>query len=259
MQICSQSKRLAGLLVAACLVPTLSGCSPEKPTTAQAQELASCVVANATPGRLRLMGESYGLNGVTGMARTDAWDCKEARWKVALSPDYRKAVEPQVVAALTKNPAAREGMYAATFGRQFVPAQRAVIGKLGMFFDESRRATVQSLTCSSVEPQAMQIVSGLDLPFAIAVLGIQGNIGEPTVAQNAAQKLLDRVNLLLPAADPVACEKDNGKERFTEYARQMHQFYQSKHPWAPGCGVQPEGDTYKLVCTGVEPAKDIKK
>lgn len=255
MQICFQPKRLAGILAAAGSMLLLAGCSPEKPTTAQAQALASCVVNNATPQRLRLMGEAYGLNGVTGMARTDAWDCKDDRWKVVLSPDYRKEVEPQMVAALTKSPAAREGMYAATFGRQFLPAQRAVIGKLGMFFDDSRRAAVQSLTCSSVEPQAMQLVSGLDLPFAIAVLGIQANIAEPAIAQNAAEKLIDRVNLLLPASDAVACEKDNGKDRFTEYARQMHLFYQSKHPWAPGCGVQPEGDTYKLVCTGVEPTK----
>jgi hypothetical protein len=240
---------LAALLASSAL---LTGCTPAKPTTQDAEAAAACVVAHAGPDRLRAMGEAYALKQTSGLARTDAWECGAARWPVALSSAYREGIEPAMVAALTRSPVAREGMYAATFGTLFSARQRVVIGKLGSFFDDARRATLQSLSCGTVEAQAAQVVGRLDLPFAIAVLGIQGDIGDPGVAQNAAEKLLARVNLMMPAQPEASCAKDDGKARFVDYAQQLQQFYQARHPWAPGCGVRADGQDMKLVCTGVK-------
>lgn len=240
------------ILVSACAL--LTGCSPAKPTTHDAEVAAACVVGHAAPERLRAMGEAYALKQSSGLARTDAWECGAARWPVALSSSYRDGMEPAMVAALTRSPLAREGMYAATFGAQFSVRQRAVIGKLGSFFDDARRATLQGITCGTVEAQAAQIVGRLDLPFAIAVLGIQGDIGDPGMAQNAAEKLLARVNLMMPAEPEATCAADDSKKRFVDYAQQLQQFYQAKHPWAPGCGVRAEGEELKLVCAGVNTA-----
>lgn len=243
-------KSLALVLLVGAAGTVLTGCAP-KPTTAQADAVAACIVAHASPERLRAMGESYAATEASGVARTDAWECGEGRWGVALSPAYREAIAPAMGAELLKSPAAREGMYAVTFGSQFSKQQQRVIGKLGSFLDEARRATLQGMSCGAVDPQAVQVVGRLDLPFAIAVLGIQANIGEPQVAQTAAQKLLERVNVLMPDNSTVECEKDDGKTRFQRYAQEMHQFYQGQHPWAPGCGIRQEGEDLTLVCGGV--------
>jgi len=247
----SRFKSLALILIAGMASPLLTGCA-DKPTTAQADTVAACIVSHASPERLRVMGETYAMTEVSGVARTDAWECGEGRWGVALSPAYRDAIEPAMGAELRKAPAAREGMYAATFGTQFSKKQQVVIGKLGSFLDEARRATLLGLSCGVVEPHAVQVVGRLDLPFAIAVLGIQADIGEPKVAQTAADKLLERVNLLMPADSTPACDKDNGKAAFVRYAQEMHQFYQGQHPWARGCGVRQDGEDLSLVCTGTE-------
>jgi hypothetical protein len=246
----SRRKSAALVLMVGIASSLLAGCTPQ-PTTAQADTVASCIVAHASPERLRAMGETYAATEVSGVARTDAWECGEGRWGVALSPAYREAIGPAMGAELRKSPAAREGMYAVTFGTQFSKKQQQVIGKLGNFLDEARRATLQGMSCGVVEPQAVQVVGRLDLPFAIAVLGVQANIGEAQIAQTAAQKLLERVNLLMPANSTSDCNKENGKAGFLRYAQEMHQFYQGQHPWAPGCGIRQEGEDLKLVCGGV--------
>lgn len=252
-------KAMALALIASTASLLLSGCAP-KPTTAQADAVASCIVAHASPERLRAMGETYAATEASGVARTDAWECGDGRWGVALSPAYREAIEPAMGAELRKSPAAREGMYALTFGTQFSRKQQQVIGKLGSFLDDARRATLQGMSCGVVEPQAVQVVGRLDLPFAVAVLGIQANVAEPQIAQTAAEKLLERVNLLVPAESTVACEKDTGKAQFLSYAQEMHQFYQGQHLWAPGCGIRQEGEDLTLVCngTGKAPAQPQK-
>jgi hypothetical protein len=245
----SRFKSLALILLAAMASPLLTGCA-DKPTTAQADKVAACIVSHASPERLRAMGETYAMTEVSGVARGDAWECGEGRWGVALSPAYREAIEPAMGAELRKSPTAREGMYAVTFGTQFSKKQQVVIGKLGSFLDEARRATLLGLSCGVVEPQAVQVVGRLDLPFAIAVLGVQANIGEPKIAQAAADKLLERVNLLMSDDSTGMCDKDNGKAAFLRYAQEMHQFYQGQHPWAPGCGIRQEGEDLNLVCKG---------
>jgi len=227
----------------------MTGCAP-KPTTAQADKVAACIVANASPERLRAMGAMHATTETSGVARGDGWECGEARWAVALSPAYREAIEPALGAELRKSPIAREAMYAVTFGKQFTPKQQLVIGKLGAFLDEARRSTIQGLSCGTVEPQAVQVVGRLDLPFAIAVLGVQADIGEPKIAQTAAERLLERVNLLMQGDAGASCEKDDGKARFQEYAQNMHMFYQGQHPWAPGCGIKQDGEDLNLVCGG---------
>lgn len=240
-------------LVTALGLGLLAGCAPETPDAESVDSTAACVMRTSSPERLRAMGESYGLDQTAGLKREDAWSC-DTRWSMVFSSDFRKEVGRAVTLRLVPDAHAREGMYAVTAGLALNRAQRTTLGRLGAFLDKSHAAAVQALMCESVEPHAAMLVSRLDLPFATAVLGIQADIGNPQMAQTLAEKLIERVDLLvkdLPVAD---CAQDDGKARFTEYAKDMHRFYQGAHPWAPGCSVRNEGEDLTLVCGGTQAA-----
>lgn len=216
-------------------------------------ELAACLVKNVGEERLHAIGESLALTKSPQLRRGDAIAC-DGGVRFALSEDVRKSVEAPLLALLPGNATARQALYGFTQGTELSPVQRKALGEVGGFFDSARRAALQGASCQSVDGQAATFVQQLDLPFAIASVGIHVGVGDPAAAQELAQKLLTRVDAVVAAtAGPVDCKKDNGAKAFKAYAAQMHRFYKTEHPWAPGCGVRQDNEGFVLVCSGSKP------
>lgn len=247
---------LASLCAASVL---LSACTPSTPQGAQADAVAQCMVAHADAPLLRAMGAAYAVDGAMPLTRGQTWACDSNRMNtVLLDSSYKRALAPALAQALVRNATAREGVYGAASGLALDAGQRQMLGQLGGFLDEGRRAGAQVVACQAMAPEAVHFMSQLDAPFATAVIGARMGVSEPRMAQALSQTLAERVDLMTADSDEasslLACDKDNGEARYRAHAVQLQLFADGKHPWAPGCRVLPEGEDFVLRCDGASPS-----
>lgn len=219
-------------------------------TPASAAELAPCVLAHADASTLSHWGYRGAMNGSLAPERLSGLSCAQG-WQMAFSASLRAEVGRKLEeqASIYDSPAFRSGIYEAAPGPVSTALARQVSRELGVWLESvqvKRRTAVQ---CDLAQPEAVAFLEPLDVPFATAVLGVKGDIGDADLAQRTAMQLLARVSLLAARVPGEPCLSAR-KEDFLEHARQYQLFSEGAHPWALGCKAVLEGEDLLLRCSG---------
>lgn len=185
---------------------------------------------------------------VPGLAKQYA-----ATGTLALSPAQRKACGTPLAAlkVLAPNTFFRSQVYAHV-GALKSAAQRAVLERVGGFFDTATTAAKDAYACGQIQPVYISVVQQLNRPFAVAAIG-RGGVDDPNLAVSLADTLLTRVGALVGLVAPDACKVDY-RVPFQAYSMQMLQFSQGTSKWAPGCSASIDHGQALLHCVPL-PAK----
>ncbi|MDO8416335.1 MAG: hypothetical protein Q7S87_09010 [Agitococcus sp.] len=213
-----------------------------------ASVMAECVRNDISKETAYRFGETVSQYETPTIMRLAAVRC-EGGIRLVSSTKLREDVSSALIPLLLANSSFREGIYAGTAASALNAGQRARVGKLGLTLEDHARVQRQAVSCLEAEPEAVAFVGQLDLPFAVAVIGIQVNIGDIQIAQGLADILLTKAQKIQAQLPLQECNVTS-KQEFLAYANQMQQFAAGKHPWAPGCGITSTSSDLKLVCKG---------
>jgi hypothetical protein len=213
--------------------------------------LASCIAEHTDASSAYHFGETTAQYDTPRLSRWEGMSCPGGI-QLVFSRSLRNEVSALAIPLLLTNPSFREGAYAGTAPPGISLKQRGRLGQLGLELERNAGAQREAVLCEKVELDAVAFVAQLDMPFAVAVIGIQLDIGDVGVAQSLADILLTKAQTMQALLPQPACSVSS-KEAFLKYAGKMRQFAAGTHPWALGCSIDANSPELSLKCSGTKP------
>jgi hypothetical protein len=235
----------------------LSACQPtstkEEPFTG-----VQCVVAQFDePAQLK-WGARYAKDKEWPLTRWVGFGCGQG-WKTLTDTPYRKDLSAKVFSELFRTqPAFRYGYYSQS--RTILPEEaRTAMGELGLFMEKATLTRYAAATCGLASREVLNAVAQVEVPFAIASIGVRSVVLSSEAATQEAAYLIEKVANAAESLRPESVEcKVETTMAFKDYMQAMNLFISGNHPWAPGCrAVQDDG--IRLVCDGTEALSSTNK
>lgn len=227
----------------------LTGCGGKPNPDAVAQ----CVVDKASPELATRVGRDMVLVGSVEIPRGEYLDCAGG-WTVAFSKEARSTLNTLVPQMILSKPEFRSGAYGALLPAGSTPVQRKAVADLGLRLERFYNLREQALNCLKAPETILHMMADTDLPFATAVLGVRGGIGNPAQAQAVAQDLIQRTTAAAALTQTQSCVGEVDSD-FRNYAAELQTFMEGTHPWIPGCKAVVDDSGTRLVCGGAKQAK----
>lgn len=234
----SATASLAGLLA-------VSGCgTPAVP----APDLGRCILDNASPQMLTASGAqaSDPAVAVAVLPRWSGWGCAGA---LAMARDfaYRQAASVGFHQLARARLEYRIGQYAGVSGLPSgVPAKDRAVA-LGLLLEQVLHTRRDIIACALADREAVALVGQLDGTFTLATMGRRIGVDDFDTAKAAAATMLELAEANARTAPAEACSPAL-ESAFKEHVTQWSQFYAGEHPWAPGCTVTSDEDSFVLKC-----------
>ena len=245
------------------LIVTLTGCT--RPTKELTEIAVQCIATDISPAEKRFLGERVTLSGNTAqtpslvLGRFDYVGCKGAEL-VFEDNDHLEAFNQALANELGTDANFREGVYGASFRRLGFNRDKArIAGTLGKELETHAELQRVAHACNWEPLPKLKILADLDLPFATAVLGINGIGLTPEEAQHYATSLYTSASTTVIASAAVTglagnCEDSGSLQRWLGYTQDMALFVEGTHPWARGCAATMDQGDWRLRC-GSAPSK----
>lgn len=231
------------------LVVLATGCGGDQVAPVS---VAQCLALDADAGQLQRWGDQMSRRGQVSLARWDTVGCPGG-WSVALDKDKRRAVEDAMPEFIATKDEFRRGAYASLLPPGASAQQRGAFADLGFKLEEFAIRRNEALNCLGAKEGVLHMMAETDLPFAMAVTGVNTGLVDPGEVYTAASQLVDRTSAIAEVVQEEEC-LGQVDTRFRAYAAELGAFLDGSHPWAPGCRAVSDADGMTLKCDGA-PAK----
>jgi hypothetical protein len=241
-----RKKRVIRIAAMACLIAVLTtaGCGT---TTVTAQDLGRCILDDASPQMLTDIGaQSLGSVVPPVLSRLSGWGCAGAL-VMARDSDFRREVSASFHQLAPARVEYRRGQYRGISGVPGTALAQGNAEELGLLLEQVQHTRRDVIKCRLADPQSVALVGELDATFALATMGRHVGVDEFDTAKTAAAMILElsAANaMLIPAGQ---CG-DTLEQTFKGHVVSWSQFYSGQHPWAPGCTVTSDEETFVLKC-----------
>ncbi len=234
--------KIASLLTLTFLTLGLSACSPAEDSP---EALVQCLVART----------SADSAWEAGLADKRGSPAPGPAWQSILScaglAKTFSGLEPAVVSkyaqAVRTQDKYREGAYAALAPLSADDQQVVRTGEIGGLMERVSHVRASLANCSPELVPSIQTVASLDETFVLTVLSRYAGYADAPEARSVASALFKEVGSVQAAERPLTCSPEL-TSTFRQQVAAWQSFYEGAHPWAPGCRVQADADSFVVRC-----------
>ncbi len=224
----------------------LSGCTFRGEPAAA----ALCVAQHSSGDQIAAFGSQVANGGHVSLPRYTFLSC-DGGFSLAIDDKAQKAVEDQLPGVLVQNSQFRSGAYGAILGDHGTPAQRVLMGELGLRLENFLAQREDALNCLGESRGVVDMLSDADVPFAVATLGSRVGIEDPALARMLGEEVARRATATSSLIHLQQCPaKNEATKDFRAYVTELALFTDGKHPWAPGCKMTSDEQGVGLSCSG---------
>ena len=239
--------RIHRISATACLLGllTLTGCGTP---AASAPELGRCILDNASAQWLTAAG-AQAANPAVSPPALSRWSGGSCAGTMAMASDsaYRQAVSVAFRQQAAARLEYRSGQYAGVAGLPVNEQAKDRVVSLGVLLEQVLHTRRDTIACGLADPEAVAMVGQLDGTFTLAAMGRYVGVDEFSTAKAAASVLLELAGANARTAPVEACGPTL-EGAFKGHVTQWSQFYTGEHPWAPGCTVTSDEQSFVLKC-----------